>query len=65
MKKYEVVYAAFRKVVFEAGSQEEAELAAAAMEDDELERNSSFSGYSIWAGPSPLSAGGQGGCRWS
>ncbi len=63
MKKYEVVYAAFRKVVFEAGSQEEAELAAAAMEDGEIERNSSFSGYSIWDGPSSIPARGQKGCR--
>lgn len=45
------------------GLREEAELAAAAMEDGEIERNSSFSGYSIWDGPSSIPARGQKGCR--
>lgn len=54
MQKYEVEYACFRKVVFEANSQEQADDNAAIMEDEEIEGNSSSEGYVIWNEPSPI-----------
>lgn len=54
MQKYEVEYACFRKVVFEANSQEQANDKAAIMEDEEIEGNSSSEGYVIWNEPSPI-----------
>ena len=51
MQKYEVEFACFRKVVFEAGSQQRAQEIAAVMEDEEIEKNSYFKGYEIWDGP--------------
>lgn len=55
MQKYEVEYACFRKVIFEADSQEQANDKAAIMEDEEIEGNSSSEGYVIWNEPSPIS----------
>lgn len=54
MQKYEVEYACFRKVVFEADSQEQANNKAAIMEDEEIERNSFSEGYVIWEKPHPI-----------
>lgn len=51
MQKYEVEYACFRKVVFEADSQEQANDKAAIMEDEEIENRSSSGGYVIWNEP--------------
>jgi hypothetical protein len=52
--KYEVEYASFRKVVFEADSQEEANDKASTMEDEEIEDNSRSNGYMIWNEPKPV-----------
>lgn len=54
MQKYEVECACFRKVVFEADSQEQANDKAAIMEDEEIEGNSSSEGYVIWEKPHPI-----------
>lgn len=54
MQKYEVEYACFRKVVFEADSQEQANDKAAIMEDEEIESSSSSDGYVIWNEPKAI-----------
>lgn len=51
MHKYEVEFACFRKVVFEADSQKQAEEIAATMEDEQIENKGSFEGYEIWNEP--------------
>lgn len=51
MQKYEVEFASFRKVVFEADSRQQAQDIAAVMEDEQIERKSSFEGYEIWNEP--------------
>ena len=49
--KYEVEYACFRKVIFDADSEEEANNKSATMDDEEIERNPISEGYMIWNGP--------------
>ena len=49
--KYEVEYACFRKVSFDADSEEEANNKSATMDDEEIERNPISEGYMIWNGP--------------
>ena len=51
MRMYEVEYASFRKVRYEAESQIDANDKAAFMDDEEIEEHSSFDGYEIWDGP--------------
>lgn len=48
MPTFEVEYASFRKVRYEAGSQEEADDMAAVMEDRDIEDKSRHEGYVIW-----------------
>ena len=65
MPMYEVEYASFRKVRYEAESQIDANDKAAFMDDEEIEEHSSFDGYEIWDGPKRVDQyfGGQYGRR--
>lgn len=54
---YEIEYATFRKVRVEAESQEQAEEKAAVMEDEDIERGSSFEGYVVWDKPKLIKGG--------
>lgn len=51
MAEYEVEYASFTKVRFEAESQEEAEMIASIMESEEIEEKGKCEGYVIWNEP--------------
>ena len=51
MAEYEVEYASFTRVKFEAESQEEAELTASIMEGEEIEEKGRCDGYVIWNDP--------------
>lgn len=51
MAKFEVEYASFTKVKIEAEDQEEAELIASIMEDEEIEEKGCCEGYVIWNEP--------------
>lgn len=52
--KYEVEYASFRTVIFEADSQEEAIDKVAVIEDYEIESKSHSGGYTVWNGPKQI-----------
>lgn len=51
MTEFEVEYASFTKVKFEAESQEEAEMIASIMEGEEIEEKGRSKDYVIWNGP--------------
>lgn len=51
MAKFVVEYASFTKVKFEAESQEEAEMIASIMDDEEIEEKGRCEGYVIWNDP--------------
>lgn len=51
MAEYEVEYASFTKVKYEAGSQEEADMIASIMEGEEIEEKGQCEGYVIWNDP--------------
>lgn len=51
MAQYEVEYASFTKVKYEAESQEEAEMIASIMEGEEIEEKGKCDGYVIWNEP--------------
>lgn len=51
MAKFEVEYASFTKVKFEAESQDEAEMIASIMDGEEIEEKGKCDGYTIWNGP--------------
>lgn len=54
MAKFEVEYASFIKVVFEADSQEEANDIASIMEEDDIQQSGTCDGYVIWEEPKQL-----------
>lgn len=54
MGTFEVEYATFRRVRIETGSIEEARDKAATMDDETIERCSTFEGYDIWDGPKEI-----------
>lgn len=51
MAEFEVEYASFTKVRFEAESQEEADMIASIMEDEAIEEKGECEGYVIWNDP--------------
>lgn len=51
MGEYEVEYARFTKVRFEAESQEEAEMIASIMDGEEIEEKGKCDDYTIWNDP--------------
>ena len=51
MAEFEVEYASFIKVKFEAESQEEADMIASIMEGEEIEEKGKCDGYVIWNEP--------------
>lgn len=55
MAEFEVEYASFIKVKFEAESQDEAEMIASIMEEEEIEEKGRCDGYVIWNDPVKVS----------
>lgn len=51
MAEFEVEYASFTKVKFEAETQEEADMIASIMEGEEIEEKGQCEGYVIWNEP--------------
>lgn len=51
MAEFEVEYASFTKVKFEAENQEEADMIASIMEGEEIEEKGRSEGYVIWNDP--------------
>lgn len=54
MAEFEVEYASFTKVKFEAESQEEAEMIASIMDGEEIEEKGHCEGYVIWSEPAQI-----------
>lgn len=51
MEEFEVEYDSFTKVKYKAESQEEAEMIASIMEEEEIEEKGDRDGYVIWNNP--------------
>lgn len=54
MAEFEVEYASFIKVKFEAESQEEADMIASIMEGEEIEEKGKCDGYVMWNEPAKI-----------